>query len=90
MMILVHLTCEDSFDRVPHAKFLLVVALYVILTIILLNLCGEIDWHFSCMPLVQVVIDILADFRLALDLARVLASKEGWPRVTIHHCRKVR
>ena len=42
------------------------------------------------MSLVQIVIDILADLRLALDLARILTSKEGRPRVTVHDCRKVR
>ena len=85
VMVLVDLACEDAFYGIPQAQLLLVVALHVVLGggLVLRVFGGKrfVGGHLSVVPLVQVVINVLADFGNALDLACVLAAEESRPCV---------
>ena len=90
MVVLVDLAGEDSFNGVSHAQLLLVIALNVVSHGSFNVLNVTLRRHLRVMPLVEVVIDILADFRDALDFARVLAAKERRPRITLDNLREIR
>ena len=85
VMVLVYLACEHALYGVPQAQLLLVVALHVVLGggLVLRVFGGKrfVGGHLGMVPLVQVVINVLADFGNALDLACVLAAEESRPSV---------
>ena len=89
VVVLVDLAGEDSFNGVSHTQLLLVIALNVVSHGSFNVLNVTLRRHLRVMPLVEVVIDILADFRDALDFARVLAAKERGPRITLDNLREI-